>query len=109
MTIVDLLTTYAGAAVTHRRDQPELAAVAIAFPDGRRLILMERTYRDGVVVIADPSDDELTTLQTADLWAMWNSSRPARVAGIGVMHRGYSSRSSALRSSPSRGDASSRT
>lgn len=84
MTIIDLLTTYAGAAVTHRRDQPELAAVAIALPDGRRLILMERTYRDGVVVITDPTDDELAALQTADLWKLWNSTRTARVTGIGV-------------------------
>lgn len=84
MTLVDLLAAYAGAAATHRRATPEIEAVELAFPDGRRVILLERTYRDGVGVIVNPSAEEIATMETADLWDLWNSGRAERLAGIGA-------------------------
>jgi len=86
MTIIDLLTTYAGAVVTHRRDDPEMAAAALAFADGRRMILLERTYRIGVDAIQNPTDDDFTVLETptSDLVLLWNSGRAEWIGGNGA-------------------------
>jgi hypothetical protein len=85
MTLVDLLAAYAGAATTHRRATPEIEAVALVFPDGRRMILLERTYRGGVGIIRDPTDGELAAMrEAADLWELWNSDRKDNVGGLGV-------------------------
>jgi hypothetical protein len=62
MTLVDLLAAYAGAATTHRRATPEIEAVALVFPNGRQMILLERTYRDGVAVIVDPTEADLAAM-----------------------------------------------
>jgi hypothetical protein len=86
MTLIDLLTTYARAVITHRRDDPEMAAVTLTLPDGRRMILLERTYRSGVVAIQNPTEDDLAVLQTeaSDLSRLWNSGRGEWVGGIGA-------------------------
>jgi hypothetical protein len=84
MTLPDLLAECAGAVTTHQRATPELETVTLAFPDGRRMILLERTYRDGATVIVDPTEDELAAAKTADLWDLWNSGRGVHLAGVGA-------------------------
>ena len=85
MTIVDLLVEYARAVTVCRRETPELEAVTLAFPDGRQMILLERTYRAGVTVILDPTEADLAAMrEAADLGELWNSDRKDNVGGLGV-------------------------
>jgi hypothetical protein len=87
MSLVAFLTQYCGASLAERRDDdPEdlatLVACLIALSDGRRLILIERTYRDGVQFIADPSEAEIAVMRSGDLWDLWNSGRSTGLGGI---------------------------
>ena len=82
-TLADLLSNLAGATVLARRNEGTVAAVALAFPTGRRVILCERTYREGTCAILEPTDAELEVLRTGDLWALWNSDRATPVDGVG--------------------------
>jgi hypothetical protein len=40
----------------------------------RRFLILERTFRDGVRVVANPSDDEIATCRI-DPWRVWNTQR----------------------------------
>ena len=44
--------------------------------------LLERTYREGVVYILDPSEEEIDIVREGDLWKLWNSDRRVLLAGI---------------------------
>lgn len=87
MSLVEFLTQYCGASLAERRDDDAedlatLVACLIAFPDGRRLILIERTYRDGIHFIPDPSDAEIAVMRSGDLWDLWNSDRSTGLGGM---------------------------
>lgn len=42
----------------------------------RRALIVERTYRAGVYVLLDPTDDEIAAARK-DGWSAWNSDRAA--------------------------------
>ncbi len=48
--------------------------VLVQLADGRRLLVVERTYREGSTAIVDPSDEEVTRYRVDPLTA-WNSPR----------------------------------
>jgi len=52
--------------------------------DGTRLLLSERTYREGTKVLAEPSAQELQAARR-DPWAAWNSERREQIAGIDIL------------------------
>ena len=75
-TLLDLLKDFAAAETIWRRhDDPTLVAAAVRFQGGRTLLLVERTYREGVAFIADPTEAELTIARDGSLWDIWNSER----------------------------------
>lgn len=44
--------------------------------------MIERTYREGVCVILDPTPEEIETARSGNLWDLWNSDRAKRLAGV---------------------------
>jgi hypothetical protein len=80
--LVELLGEIAGVEIERRRHTATLAMALLRIPDGRRLLLLERTYREGVVYILDPSEDEVDVAREGDLWKLWNSDRGVPLAGI---------------------------
>jgi hypothetical protein len=81
MTLLNLLASYAGAWVVERGNDPCLASALITFPDGRRLIVLERTYREGIRVIHTPDDAEISRMKGMQLWDLWNSDRAENIDG----------------------------
>ncbi len=67
--------------VLHRFDST-LAVAVVQLPDDRRAIALERTYRPGVYVILDPTDEEIGTAREGDLWRLWNSERAKDVLDL---------------------------
>lgn len=57
-------------------------AVAVFELPGRQLLVIERTYREGVCVILDPTPEEIETARTGYLWDLWNSDRAKGLAGV---------------------------
>ncbi len=80
LSLVELLAELGGAELLFRRDDACLAVAVVALADERRLIVVERTYRDGIQVILDPTPEELATAQDDDLWETWNSPRAKYLA-----------------------------
>ena len=81
MTLLNLLTSYAGAWVVERGNDPCLASALITFPDGGRLIVLERTYREGIRVIQAPTEGEISRMEGTQLWDLWSSDRAEIVDG----------------------------
>jgi len=81
MTLLDLLASYAGAWVVERGNDPCLASALITFPDGRRLIVLERTYREGIRMIQAPTDEEISRMKGTHVWELWGSDRAEIVDG----------------------------
>ena len=52
-----------------------LAVAIVATPAGRRVLAMERTYRGGIHVLLDPTEEDLETARSGDLWKLWNLAR----------------------------------
>jgi hypothetical protein len=76
LSLVELLAELGGAELLFRRDDDVcLTAAVIAFPDGRQVLMVERTYRDGIHVLLDPRPEEITAAREGDLWSLWNSKR----------------------------------
>ena len=75
MTIVELLTNLFGVTVITQRTDATMSAVALRVSEGRRLIMVERTYREGLSVLLDPTDADIELIQSGDLGALWNSDR----------------------------------
>ncbi len=77
LSFVDLLKELAGAELRLRRegDSCLIDAVSLELADGRQILAVQRSYRDGVRVIFDPTPEELAIARDGDLWELWNSDR----------------------------------
>ena len=80
--LIQLLGELAGLEIELRRRETTLATALLKRPDGRRLLLLERTYREGIVYILDPSEEEMEVARERDLWNLWNSDRAILLTGI---------------------------
>jgi hypothetical protein len=81
LTLVQLLAELGGAQLEFRREDALLSAAVLVLPQGRRLIAMERTYREGIHILLDPTPEELATVRQGDLWTVWNSERGQSLYG----------------------------
>ena len=71
-----------GVEVLERSEPDDLVGwVLLRLADGRRLLLAERTYRDGTRLIVEPNEAELQEARR-DPSAAWNSKRSELVAGM---------------------------
>ena len=82
VSFVAFLAELGAAELVLRRTDGTLDAAAVALPDGRRLLAVERTYRDGIRVIFDPTPEELQIAEGGDLWDLWNSERSRLLGSI---------------------------
>ncbi len=71
----------AGELVARRSDATLIAAV-LRLAGGREVLLVERTYRFGVRLIADPSPAEIGVVEAGDLRALWRSERSERLSFV---------------------------
>ncbi len=71
----------AGTNVLESSSDELLRWVLLRLPDGRQLLLAERTDRDGTKVLVEPTKEELQAARL-EPWAAWNSERAEHFAGI---------------------------
>ncbi|HEX3554569.1 MAG TPA: hypothetical protein VIA62_15205 [Thermoanaerobaculia bacterium] len=72
MTLVQLLADLASVEFVLRREDEVLAVAVVATPAGRRVLALERTYRDGIHVLLDPTEEEIEIARSGDLWKLWS-------------------------------------
>ena len=82
ISFVGLLEELGAVRLDVRRSDGVLAVVVMGLPDGRRLLAIERTYREGVKIILEPSEVEVGVAAEGDLWELWNSDRGASLDGL---------------------------
>ena len=82
MTLVEFLSKRCGNELVGRRCDAALAAAALRQTDGSVFVLVERTYREGLSLLEDVSEDELRILEGGDLWELWNSDRATWLGGV---------------------------
>ncbi len=82
MRLLEFLADHAGVKLETRRDDPCLQGALMMFGDGRRVIVVERTYREGIVALIDPTEEEISIFRHGDLWKIWNSDRGEDVAVV---------------------------
>lgn len=84
LTFVDLLFRLGASEVQHRRTDADamLAVVVVGLGEGRRVLGIERTYRDGLRILFDPTDQEVEIARSGDLWQLWNSDRVVSVSSL---------------------------
>lgn len=75
MTLIELLAELGGTDLLLRRTEADLAVAVIVLREGRQLLAIERTYREGIGIILDPTAEEIETARKGDLWTLWNSDR----------------------------------
>jgi hypothetical protein len=76
MTIIEVVQLLGlGARLVESGTQdPSIQWVLVRLADGRRLLVVERTYREGSTVLMEPSDEEIARCRT-DPWTAWNATR----------------------------------
>jgi hypothetical protein len=75
MTLVELLAQLAGAELSFQRKRQLIAVALLVLPGGRQVLLSERTYRDGIHVLLDPTPEEVETARIGSLGQIWSSDR----------------------------------
>ena len=82
MTLFELLAEVASVELLLRREDAVLAVAVIATSAGRRVLVLERTYRDGIHVLLDPTEEEMETARSGDLWKLWNLDRATYLSSV---------------------------
>jgi hypothetical protein len=80
MTLTELFAETVGAKLELQREEDLYAMGILALPNGRRMIVIERTYRDGIHVILDPTQDELAVARDGNLHQLFSSERGSFLA-----------------------------
>lgn len=82
ISLVELLARLAGAELSFRReDESDMLAVTVmVLPTGRKVLFVERTYRDGTGVLLDPTTEEIEIARSGNLWSLWNEERTRHLA-----------------------------
>lgn len=80
LSVVELLTQLAGAELSFWRESDLIVVAALTLPAGRQMLITERTYRDGVHILLDPTSEEIEIARDGDPWQIWNSERASYLA-----------------------------
>lgn len=72
--LAELLESGARVVEKHLGD-PTTQWLLVELDGGKRLVLVERTYRGGMGVVHAPSDEDLVRFRE-DPWAAWNATEP---------------------------------
>jgi hypothetical protein len=81
LSLLELLDRLGGAALAGRWTDGTVTAALIEVGQGRRVLVVERTYREGIKVLLDPSSEELEIARSLRLWDLWNSERARLLYG----------------------------
>jgi hypothetical protein len=82
VSLAELLTQLAGVELSFQREEEDVLVVAfLALPSGRQMLVIQRTYRDGIKLVLDPTPEEVEIARSGDLWRIWNSERGMYLAG----------------------------
>ena len=81
-TLIELMNELLGLEVELRRSDGALAAALVATSTDRKILLVERIYREGVGYIVDPNTQEIETARDGNLWDTWNSQRAVLLRGV---------------------------
>ena len=81
ITLLELLHRLGGADIELRRSNATLSAALIRIAGGGRVFVIERTYREGLRVMMNPTPEDVETIRSGDLWSLWNSGRLRWLAG----------------------------
>jgi hypothetical protein len=79
--LLELLSGLGGAQLLERWTDGTLAAGLVGLSGDRRLLLVERTDREGIKVLLDPTATELAAAREGHLWDLWNADRAELLAG----------------------------
>jgi hypothetical protein len=82
MTLFELLAEVASVELILRREDGVLAVAVVATFAGRRVLVLERTYREGIHVLLDPTEEEMETARSGDLWTLWNLDRATYLSSV---------------------------
>ena len=82
LTFVEFLFRLGATELVVSRTEPTLAVAVVALADGCRLLAIERTYREGLCVLFDPTDEEVDIARSGDLWQLWSSDRAASLMSV---------------------------
>lgn len=81
-TLLELLDELGGLNVELRRSDAALAVALVAITTDRNILIVERTYREGIRCIVDPTTEEIESAGNGDLWKIWNSERAVLLSGV---------------------------
>lgn len=81
ISLTELLGELAGADLQFRREGDLHVVAVLGLQGGRQLLAVERTYREGIGVLLDPTPAELEIAHAGDLWHLWNSERKKLLYG----------------------------
>ena len=81
-TLLDLLGRFGAIDIAIRRTDDACVACVVAVVGDKPFIFLERTYRDGICYIEDPTPEEMAVASEGDLWQLWNSNRANRLTGV---------------------------
>lgn len=81
VTLLELLSELAAVEVVERWTDGVLVAALLQFGAGRRLVVVERTYREGLHVLLDPTPEDLRAGKEGRLWDLWNAERAQFLTG----------------------------
>lgn len=59
-----------------------MKVVGVELRDGRQLILLERSYREGLHYLPNPTAEEMEIAASGDPWSLWNSRRSRFLGGL---------------------------
>lgn len=81
LSLLELLDRLGGARLAGRWTETTLTAALLEVGHGRRVLVIERTYREGIKVLLDPSAEELETARSLRLCDLWGSERSRLLYG----------------------------
>ena len=82
ISFLELLADMGGATLVARGGDCTIAAAVLALPAGRQILAIERTYREGLCVILDPTPEEVETVRSGNLWDLWSSDRAKDLVSV---------------------------
>lgn len=81
LSLLALLAEMGTPELEERWSEPPLVACLLRDSGGRRLVVIERTYREGIAALPDPTEAEIAAGRAGRLWKLWNSERARPLTG----------------------------
>ena len=80
--LMELLDEMGGPNVELRRSAGGVSVALVAMTRDLKILIAERTYRDGVCCIVEPTSEEIQSAESGDPWKIWNSERAVPMSSV---------------------------